>query len=82
MISSAIWLRLTFVWLQVLAAAIVAISIVWMTVYQGGFAWQENPKIQFNYHPVFLTVGLVVVAGEIKTVQMISFNDFWVDMDC
>ena len=64
MVSSGTWLRLTFVCLQVLAGATVALVVVWMTVFQGGFAWQENPKIQFNYHPVFLTVGLVVIAGE------------------
>ena len=63
MLSSRTSLRLTFLSLQVLAGVAVALVVVWMASFQGGFAWHENPKIQFNYHPVFLTVGLVVIAG-------------------
>ncbi|GBM74114.1 hypothetical protein AVEN_144109-1 [Araneus ventricosus] len=42
----------------------VVLVLIWTKNYLGGFAWQEDPLHQFNYHPVCAIVGLVVLYGK------------------
>ena len=39
---------------------------IWMSVYRGGFAWREDPSIEFNLHPILMTFGLVFLYGNGK----------------
>jgi cytochrome b-561 len=34
-----------------------------MSKYEGGFAWDGSDK-QFNYHPLFMVIGLVFLNAE------------------
>ena len=36
---------------------------VWLGYYYGGFDW-NNPALVFNYHPVFMVVGLIFCFGD------------------
>ncbi len=38
-------------------------SVVWMGYYSGGFDW-ANPSLVFNYHPVFMVLGMVLCFGD------------------
>ncbi|XP_026200100.1 cytochrome b ascorbate-dependent protein 3 isoform X2 [Anabas testudineus] len=45
-----------------LGLACVACVCVWFSQWRGGFAWDGSP-LQFNWHPVLMVTGLVVVYG-------------------
>jgi cytochrome b-561 len=36
---------------------------VWLSKYHGGFAWDDSGK-QFNYHPLFMVIGIVFLNAE------------------
>ncbi|XP_033225429.1 cytochrome b561-like isoform X2 [Belonocnema kinseyi] len=52
-----------FKYLAVLTEAfgilLIVLMIAWNYNYRGGFAWSSDPKLQFNWHPMLMTVGLV-----------------------
>ncbi|CAL1295738.1 unnamed protein product [Larinioides sclopetarius] len=50
--------------ITVLGILNVVLVLIWTKNYLGGFAWQEDPLHQFNYHPVCAIVGLVVLYGK------------------
>ncbi|XP_075881807.1 lysosomal membrane ascorbate-dependent ferrireductase CYB561A3 isoform X1 [Nelusetta ayraudi] len=45
-----------------LGAACVATACLWSSRWRGGFAW-DGTALQFNWHPVLMVAGLVVVYG-------------------
>lgn len=36
---------------------------IWMGHFRKGFAWSDNPPLQFNWHPLLLTLGLIYLYG-------------------
>jgi len=46
-----------------LALAVVIMIGIWMGNFRGGFAWHDKVAIEFNYHPLFMTLGLVFLYG-------------------
>lgn len=59
---------------QLLGLVAVITTAIWLGRYHGGFAWQENPKIQFNYHPVFMVIGLIFLYGNSIIVYRVFRN--------
>jgi len=52
---------------QVLLIATTVMVGVWMGIYRGGFAWDEDdPRHQFNYHPLLIYIGFVFLYGNGK----------------
>ena len=39
--------------------------VVLTGIYTGhnGFAWRENPGLQFNWHPLLMTIGMIYLYG-------------------
>ncbi|XP_020281111.1 cytochrome b561-like isoform X2 [Pseudomyrmex gracilis] len=32
---------------------------VWISYYRGGYSWRSDPKLEFNWHPLLMIIGLV-----------------------
>lgn len=45
--------------MEVLGATLIILVAVWCGVYRGGFAWRSDPKLEFNWHPLLMTIGFV-----------------------
>ena len=40
-------------------ALLMILMAVWTGYYRQGFSWRSNPKLEFNWHPLLMTIGLV-----------------------
>ncbi|XP_067932049.1 transmembrane ascorbate-dependent reductase CYB561-like [Watersipora subatra] len=55
---------LLFVIAQFVGLLAVLLMGIWMGKYLGGFAWYTGSPTKFNYHPFFLTLGLIFIYGD------------------
>ena len=44
----------------------VVLAGIWTGHHLGGFAWQSDPKHQFNWHPLLMTLGMIYLYGNGK----------------
>jgi cytochrome b-561 len=44
---------------EAVGGLLIALVIIWTTYFKGGFAWKSNPDLEFNWHPLLMTIGLV-----------------------
>uniref|UniRef100_A0A8C9MDJ9 Cytochrome b561 family member A3 n=1 Tax=Panthera tigris altaica TaxID=74533 RepID=A0A8C9MDJ9_PANTA len=54
------WFYLSFYALSLLGLMCIILTVYWMQLWHGGFAW-DGTSLMFNYHPVFMVAGSVVV---------------------
>jgi len=47
-------------------AVTVILVTVWAGHYRGGFKWRSDPDIQFNWHPVLMTLGMIFLYANCK----------------
>ncbi|XP_072521343.1 lysosomal membrane ascorbate-dependent ferrireductase CYB561A3 isoform X2 [Salminus brasiliensis] len=57
----------------VLSVVCVVLVVHWNASFRGGFAWDHQAK-QFNWHPVLMVVGLVVLYGNAAVVYRIPLT--------
>lgn len=40
-------------------ALLILLVTIWTSYYRNGFSWRSNPQLEFNWHPLLMTIGLV-----------------------
>lgn len=61
---------------EIFGVLLIILMLVWTTHYEGGFAWTSNPKLQFNWHPLLMTIGLVFLYANGKINLLIFFFNY------
>ncbi|KAL6906246.1 hypothetical protein ACP4OV_003847 [Aristida adscensionis] len=52
---------------QLLAAAVLTLTLVWVLHFRGGFSWDRTSSPSWNVytaHPLFMVIGFIICAGE------------------
>ncbi|KAL5286605.1 CYBRD1 family protein [Megaselia abdita] len=47
----------------ILLVGVLVLTLFWIMFYRGGFAWSENPTLQFNLHPTLMIAGFITFTG-------------------
>ena len=53
--------------------AVVLVGI-WTGHHLGGFAWQSDPKHEFNWHPLLMTLGMIYLYGNGEYDNLFDFQ--------
>lgn len=60
---------------QVFGLTAVVLVAVWMGHFRQGFAWHDDVSKEFNYHPLFMIIGMVFLYGNAIIAYRIFRND-------
>ena len=61
---------------QLLLHGALGLVLFWVCYYRGGFAWRDQPKLEFNYHPVLMISGFIYLAGNGTLFLSLSLSFF------
>jgi cytochrome b-561 len=50
---------------------LIILVTIWTSYYRDGFSWRSDPKLEFNWHPLLMIIGLVYLYGNGKHLKMI-----------
>lgn len=56
---------------QIFGVGSVVLMGIWLGKFQGGFGWGYKNAHKFNYHPLFMTIGLIFIYGDGKLITNI-----------
>jgi len=48
---------------SILLIASLVLVLFWILMYRDSYAWQENPKLEFNWHPTLMVAGFIFFSG-------------------
>jgi len=49
---------------NVIGVCAISMIVAWCISFKGGFSWNSDPDRQFNWHPVLMTLGMVILASQ------------------
>lgn len=55
--------RLLYIISQLVGVVAIVLMICWIGIHLGGFAWTSQPGVQFNWHPLLMTIGMIFLYG-------------------
>lgn len=50
---------------QLIGFTIIILMASWISLYLGGFGW-STPKLEFNWHPMLMVMGMIYLYGNCK----------------
>ncbi|XP_066996757.1 transmembrane ascorbate-dependent reductase CYB561 [Anabrus simplex] len=53
-----------FALIELTGALTIILMTVWLGYYHGGFSWRSNPALEFNWHPVLMTIGMIFLYAD------------------
>jgi len=68
-------LKAGFVTVQVVGVSLVVMMSIWTGHYMGGFSGQSNPDLEFNWHPLLLTISLIYLYGNGILIYRLARNE-------
>ena len=61
--------------LEVVGVGLVVMMSVWTGHFMGVFAGQSDPKLEFNWHPLLLTISLIYLYGNGILIYRLARNE-------
>ncbi|XP_063703213.1 plasma membrane ascorbate-dependent reductase CYBRD1 isoform X2 [Culicoides brevitarsis] len=55
--------RLLYIISQLIGVVIIVLMISWIGIHLNGLAWTATPSVQFNWHPLLMTIGMIFLYG-------------------
>ncbi|XP_031623209.1 cytochrome b561 [Contarinia nasturtii] len=55
--------HLMYLILQLIGFTLMILMFCWVFIYLGGLSWSATPNIQFNWHPLLMTIGMIYLYG-------------------
>lgn len=62
--SSLAFFTISIIGSQIIGLIMVILVGSWLSNYRGGYGW--DVKLVFNYHPLFMTLGMIFLYGDGK----------------
>jgi len=59
---------------QLLLHGALGLVLFWAIYYREGFGWRDQPKQEFNYHPVLMIGGFVYLVGNGQSTYTLHIN--------
>jgi len=72
--NGGLWYNVAVTASQLAGILVIVLVAIWMSQYRGGFAWSSNPGLEFNYHPVLMTIGLIFLYAEAILIYRVLAN--------
>lgn len=61
--------RILYLIAQMIGITIIILMGSWITLFLGGFGWSTT-AIEFNWHPMLMTIGMIYLFGNGKTYSL------------
>jgi cytochrome b-561 len=58
--------RLFYIFTQIVGITSIILMMSWIGTYLNGYAWTSQPSVQFNWHPLLMTIGMIFLYGNCK----------------
>ena len=59
--------RILYLVTQLVGITIIILVSCWIGIHLNGLGWSARPSVQFNWHPLLMSVGMIFLYGNCKT---------------